>query len=750
MNSRMQEESRTVLREDGDDQCRAAFLSASRRGFTIIELMAAATILLIVVTLSLYGFMYALKENARAMVQNELDMDVQKSMEALKKDLRLSALDMMFFHPLGSGSYSAVSFPLAYDNDGDGAIDMGTNGRVVWDETVIFHVWKTSPNQLRRTRFRPRNNNLTDAQRQDQLTYVATNGSATNLMGGGTYDWSNAVTDVIFENLFDWSVQPQAAVYNAYSARTNRDQSVNLGSCIITNGPHEFKFIVVGKDAQSSGYKIGLDTLIASPAGTEREAELQPVTSVTAPMGVLPVSRLMLGGSWSHNRELYFPATATGQTFTLNLTNDCWEDVLFNGTGQKLVDTVTAWDDPYPSSAIWPPTTDYIVRLDCRLDDVGKQGWYALHQTQGGLVTNTAEYSGTPDPTDALSGCAVRVLIRGEDMEYGSFIPYNSMANYVWFYGGGVSPDQQLKIEKAYMSECATSNTISPDSLGSFHKLNFTGSSGGESVTLSSGTNSCIGYCVDGSDWWNKHRVDKKKSYFVTFLVSNEGNKGHGHYWTDTYDPAGRGCWIIPNGTEADLTTQNWSGNTNVIISKLLYSVGGLYQFTPSNGFFTSSILDTKKIGGVSNCVITWTNDLMADDSIRFKLRAGNDIGLTNAPVWSNVTAITVPGTSVNLGANRYIQYQAELRPVSWFTALSPKLHGVRISWQGDKTYVDVGGTFTKGPDYGVWELQVDGQRLVRGITVNLEIFEDIYSRQGPRRITSTLASEVTPRNTGK
>ncbi|MEI6218895.1 MAG: hypothetical protein WCP86_08340, partial [bacterium] len=151
----------------------------SRASFTIIELMAASAILLIVVTLALYGFMYAMKENARSMVQNELDMDVQGSMELLKRDLRLSALNKMFFFPLGSGSYSAVSFPIAYPNTNWGTVELDTNGKIVWDETVIFHVWKTSPNQLRCTRFKPRTI-LSDADMQAQLTYVATNGCATN------------------------------------------------------------------------------------------------------------------------------------------------------------------------------------------------------------------------------------------------------------------------------------------------------------------------------------------------------------------------------------------------------------------------------------------------------------------------------------------------------------------------------------------------------------------------------------------
>jgi len=690
------------------------------RGFTLIELMAASSILIVVVTLALYGFMYAIKENARAMVQNELDMDVQGSMESLKKDLRLSALDKMFFYPLGSGSYSAASFPMAFA-DSNGTVGLGTNGKISWDETVIFHVWKTSPNQLRRTRFRPRNNSLTDAQIQEQLTYVATNGCATNKAGGGTYGWSNAETTVIFENLFDWSVEPKAGVYDGYDAVTNRDEAVNLGSCIFSNGPHTFTFTVVGSNAASKGLNIGLDTLVMSPNGLDREAELQiPENSVN------PTNMLMNNvGSWSHNRQLYFAATTNGSSFTVTMTNDCWEESTFRGTGQILDDTKVVWDTN---------TMDYVVRLDGNLGVPDREGWYAKRQTETPWLV-AGDMVGTSDTNSTLTDCAVRVLLRGSEMESGNFIPYNSAIETFYVYAGA----GPLRVMGAYISRCASVSTITPDAVGPFTSL---------TAPLLVNANGLMPMGIT-------YPIVKTNSYLVTYLVSPNPGEGYAKYWTESNAP-GIGCWILPNGAGHEQDA-NWSANTNVIATSRLYALGFMQECWPTNGYFTSAVCDTKK-GAVSNCIVSWeisTNSscfATLKPAVSIQVRAGNSNDCSDAAAWSNVAYLASSGVTTNLGVKRYVQFRAKLTPCNTAGTGSDwcRLHHVRIAWDGDTRYVDVGGIFTKGPNNGIWEIKVDGQRLVRGIAVNIEIFQDVFSKQGPRRVKSILTSEVTPRNTGK
>ena len=156
----------------------------------------------------------------------------------------------------------------------------------------------------------------------------------------------------------------------------------------------------------------------------------------------------------------------------------------------------------------------------------------------------------------------------------------------------------------------------------------------------------------------------------------------------------------------------------------------------------------------MSNCIVSWvwsTNTVCGDCPIFVRVRAGNSNDCSDATAWSNVAYLASSGVTTNLGAKRYVQFQAKLGVCSYGTRNHySRLHLVRIAWDGDTRYVDVGGIFTKGPNNGIWEIKVDGQRLVRGIAVNIEIFQDVYSKQGPRRVKSVLTSEVTPRNTGK
>jgi hypothetical protein len=103
----------------------------------------------------------------------------------------------------------------------------------------------------------------------------------------------------------------------------------------------------------------------------------------------------------------------------------------------------------------------------------------------------------------------------------------------------------------------------------------------------------------------------------------------------------------------------------------------------------------------------------------------------------------------ISPGSGRYVQFQALMRPDSggWQT---PKLRDVTITWQGAQQLVDIGGTFTTGPDYGITKVTVDGEELKTGLNVDLEIFQDVRGFRGTQRLTSGLTAEVVPRNTGR
>ena len=63
---------------------------------------------------------------------------------------------------------------------------------------------------------------------------------------------------------------------------------------------------------------------------------------------------------------------------------------------------------------------------------------------------------------------------------------------------------------------------------------------------------------------------------------------------------------------------------------------------------------------------------------------------------------------------------------------------------------MDIGGVFTKGPGYGVFEISVDGEPLRSAIIIDLEIYKDVLGKnKSTQRVTSKLQAELTPRNTG-
>jgi len=370
----------------------------NKLGFTLVELGTAASITVIAVTIAMAALVYGLRAAGQSQVQNELDIDVQKSMERLKHGIRLSSLDKMFFYPTGAGPYSAISFPMARDDDGDQVIEVDGDGYIIWDETLVYHVWLSAPHQLRLTTFDPRDDSLTDAQRQVQINSVAVNGT-----GNLTHNGVNASTRVVFENLFAWTIIPRGSTYDGYASVLSRDMNVILGSCVLDNGSHTFTFTVNGKNPNSTGHQIGIDSLVVSPCYGVREAEAQlPATDYS---GAVPVSQYMAGGSWNGNYQLLFPATAAGQYFTLTMENDRWEETNFRATGETHEDTTVSFDQsgsPY----------DFVTHLRGLVTN-----WYARQQTGD---TNSATAS-----DDLLRDCAVRVLLRGEEMINGNWIECN-------------------------------------------------------------------------------------------------------------------------------------------------------------------------------------------------------------------------------------------------------------------------------------------------------------------------------------
>ncbi len=659
-----------------------------KQGFTLLEVTASIVLLVMALALALAGYMFSLKNVNQADVQNELDMDVQLAMERLKTDLRLSSLDTMFYYPSGAGPYEAISFPMAEDFDGDGILEKDSDGMIHWTETVIYHVRPTTPNQLVKTTFKPRDNSLSDAQRQAQLESVVGYGH-----GNSTYNSQNASSHVIFENLLNWSLNPKAGWFDAYSPVPTRNSS-SLGYILLDPGTHEFAFKVIDKNSNSSGYKIGIDQLFVSPSYSEREAEAQ--LPVSAQSGATAIAQYM-PGDWKGNHQLYFPATATGSGFTLELDNDRWEETNFGALGYRAEDTEFIFD-----GTLTP--RDFIVQL--RGNDIT---WEAAEQT-GSLI-------GTSVSNSTLKGTTVAVHINGSELlANGDWMVYNGRKCQLTFQASAMG---QLQVKDVYIVKTDSLETTSYGLSGTPVQARFSGSS--DSPVMNPG----VSETSDPIDF----EINTTNNYLVMFRIKDDGTQ----------------CFPVARKNQLASIPDCWvDGNpTNTIFA--LTSITASY---PENGEYTSQIFDTHlskpKYGDLS-----WNDDIPTGTAIALKVRSGNQPDLSDASDWSAISASSVNPRSASASYNRYIQFQALLTSNSDGTS-TPKLKNVTIDWAGERQLVNIGGIFTKGPDYGMFEISVNGTPLRSALIVDLEIYRDVrVMNHESRKVTSFLKMDMTPRNSG-
>jgi hypothetical protein len=254
-------------------------------------------------------------------------------------------------------------------------------------------------------------------------------------------------------------------------------------------------------------------------------------------------------------------------------------------------------------------------------------------------------------------------------------------------------------------------------------------------------------------NWTNV--IDKIKSYLVSFLVTDNSGQSDGACWTEsTANPFS--YWVLPaslNPDEAMTRAANWSSLAR-IPTNVLFGVEELYTSYPTNGTFVSPIVDTHQTSPAYQD-IGWHSIVPSGTTLNLKVRSGNNSDLSDASAWTNIatsaTASAPSGSaSISPGTGRYVQFQA-IFDSDIYGNNTPKLKDVTVRWTGVQRIVNMGGTFSKGPDHGVWELSVDGYPLVKACNMDLTIYKDMPVVGGQtRRITSTVSMEIYPRNTDK
>jgi len=690
---------------------------ANSKGFTLIEAVAAMAILVLALTMALSGYVFLLKNANQGNVQHELDVDVQLAIEHLKKDLRLSSMDEIFYYPENAPPYTALSFPVAHVNPDTGRLDQHPDTKeIIWDETIIYHIRPGSPDELVRTTFSPRNDSLTDDARQHQLNKVVADGD-----GGGAAGGENASSKVIFANLLDWELNPRIGQFSGYDAQDGQLEEVAMGYVLLDPGPHTFTFKVTGKDSRSSGYDISIDKFMASPSYRYREAEDQEIIGDSGIHAIKQYNPSYLGKYY-----LYFPAEEKDDYFTIKLDNDCWEETNFGG--QFSATDKTRIETDYTLDPV-----DVVVKLEG--NDLT---WTA--------ETQTGDYMGGHNPTNNMEATVVRMMIKGANIENnGNFLECNGARCKLTF---AASPSEALKIDHIYMGESMFSNSTIM-ALGALpHPATFNNHTL-TSIVIPAGE-------FQTTDWIDLP-IDTDKNYIVSYAII--GGPGHDapRIWRDVQAlnlgsaPTTQIAYIDPSSTltpEAAVLLSNWNmfpvGTTNWPS----YEVLGLAGVTASyvdRGTYTSDIFDTMLNGLPTSTDMWWDEE--GGGNLAFKVRTGETLFDLLSEAWTNKTSHAF---FFSPPLKRYIQFQALMASDSATRLASPILKDVTIKWAGERRMVNIQGMFSKGPNCGNFELSVDGKPLQSALIIDLEIYKITQAMNNQsRKMTSSIKAEITPRNSG-
>lgn len=659
-----------------------------KKGFTLVEAIAAITLFTVAMGLAMTGMIFMLKNHNQDNTQYILDMDIKQALERLKHDMRLSSLNECFFYQETDGSYQAISFPLG-ELDENGILKKDIDGQIDWSDQVIYHIKSTTPYQLIKTTFSNRQK-LTDEQRRFQLESVVNNGDASLAQNS-----ANATSTVVFENLLNWKLIPTAGRFDAYHPYYIREKA-SLGYALLDSGEHKITFTAVDPADGGNRYAIGIDQLFASVSSAPKEGEH---LNVIANSGPAPYSQYTTYGTYYGKHQLLFPATGEGQSFSVNITNDVWRETNFIESGHQTENTEAEFD---------LTLKDYVVRLE--------------GQANSWRVENQTDDPGGSDSSGMLK-TAVRIFLKGNELADSiGFLEASGRRCKLTF---AASSTEDLRVSGVCIGESSSTNTITMDYAAPPEVVTFGGPG---TTTISKGTKVT-------SDWVDLE-IDKHKNYLVSYFV----DEGFPKKWKISDGASSGTAMVLEGATESMTDDTSWSGGS---YSNYIFGLESVFVSYAASGTYTSRIFDTQdEQPKYENLTTIISSPQPANTGVSTLVRTADRHEDIDTSAW----------TSFNLASyKRYIQFQATLTSDSQGES-TPILKDVIINWDGEERLVDIGGFFSKGPELGTFEVMVDDKPLTSALIVELEIYDDTVRGMNDqnRRISSALKMDLTPRNTGK
>ena len=726
------------------------------------EMLIASSVAVIVIAgiLMLTQFSQYMWKNERA--KSNLLSKLQIAMENMQKEIRQTDGLQIFYCPTASAAYTAISFPLPADSDGDGFMDMTSDDppMIVWGKTIIYHTClntTTGKTELRRTVF-SRRRSMTDAQRQAQLDDVAAHGYPTDADNPEYSDWDQAGSRALCDGDNLVLAISSTGEFDGYSPTTTRSENVSLGSIELLPGGHVITFNIIGTNALSTGsrYGLGIDSFSITPSGCAQEAEEAVV--VTDYLGSAPVIQDMsTSGNWSGNRYLEYQATGDTDHLSLNFYYDKWIETNFSSSlpyslqTNDIVDNTVVVEYSRRTGDMAESLSggsDYVARLN------GYDSWSALNQT--GPSSSKASESFT----SGTGGLCFRNIIMNKNI--------SGRAISIIFDNTALN-SQAFTIDYASIRLRSSGGGADEDTAASRYAIKFGGfTAEGSPVTI--GTALPV-----QSDWIEINNFHKDKDYLLTFHVQEVTGDNYITCWTPAVPSTADDQSYYRVGTIDDAKNPTWPVGT-CTPSKSICAAGSItasyfssYNTDPHVPMtLTSQVYDTHRDSPVYG-TLTWniaknnygeydTTGIGPSADMRIRLRSGSDENVLKASTdWTTsvfekqTKSVTGSETTLTgIGSGRYCQFQAEFFSVPSPGGDYPKscaLKNLSISWPGQKRIVDVSGYFTRKSDYGIFSVQVDGHDLKKTLEIKLEIAEKTVAG---RVITKNLTIETEPRNTGK
>ncbi len=690
--------------------------------FTLVEILIASAVLAVIVATLAPLAITIYRNYIVSQTQAEMESQILTAQEWIKRDLQSSARSEFLLWPqYQTTMLEAISLPVLRRPAGSASTPpVDGQGDIQWTHTVVYHLFDTGAghHQLRRTVFEPRDSSLTQSQRLQQLEDVYSDGD-----GDTTFNGQNASTQILLDHVRQYSMRSEQGEVDAYADGYHRIQYHSLGTWILDPGYNTYKFEVVGANPQASGRAIGIDQILVSAIGLATDAEC--LLPTYASVGAIAESQSMADYSgWSNNAELYFPSSQDGNYVTVRIHNDSWVESTFLDDEARLVNAEVTY---------CPNLGENVCRL------IGMvPSWSAPVQSLNNFHHN--------DETD-YNRHNIRVVVSGRETTLGENLAYSGQRAQVKFKAAD-SGSRSLYIRGAYIMERASGYNGVP---GTVRQLNFTSQTG--VWTGNSGQDAFVYPGHSATSDFVELPIEPDKDYLVSYYVQTSADNDRAAAWQDAdsrtntyayqarddegnaqaFNIAGEANWddhFLPHGNLLEL--DRIVGVEEIVVSY------------PESGLYTSKIVDTR-LNNPDYLRLNWRHAGSANTDIRMLVRAGDQPDLSDAVAWDSALAFTSPGGVNSLAGlgGRYVQWRAELFSEEPHMQ-TPNLRDVSLLWQGERRAVDVGVAVGRGPNRGIFSLQVNNEepqpaQLLMDFTLGREIQNRLYTRD--------LAVGISPRN---